>query len=605
MILQRLVEYYDRQPGLPAAGFTDGRLTAELVLRPDGRLVAAIDLREMVRGKPQPVTRRLPKEPTGRSGGKAHLRSNLLWERGDYLFDLDRPDESAAERDKRQHRVGESRGAFLARLDELKAAGGPDAGLDSLQTFLAHDPEVQLTNVAAAELVTALAESGNVSFRLAGDQSLLFERPGIRREIAGCVSRFDGNEDSGQSLIDGTQATIARLHPRVSPGFADIGGQSSGTFLVSFNKEAFEGYGREQGMNAPISEREAFAYTTALSALARPGSRNATRVGAMKILYWPRADTANEEAMLDLLGITAGEMVSDDRAAAVDAMFDSLKSGRLPALDDNTGFTILGLSAESQSRLTLRFFEETTVADAARRLRRYFGELEIEGADSRPSLFALITALAVRGDKDNIPALLSTELIRSALTGRPYPERILAEAVVRAAAEAASPNNQADRPGWARRAGNRTRLIKAFLIRNRNREVAVALDPDEVNAGYRLGRLFAVLEGAQEVAVPGANATIRDRYWGSASATPSIAFPPLLNLLTAHLGKISGDKPGLAAWFERQVAEICSGLPPKLPAKLALDDQGAFAIGYWHQRHRPRDGRTETNQTDSPEEAGS
>jgi CRISPR-associated protein Csd1 len=605
MILQRLVEYYDRQPDLPAAGFTDGRLTAELVLRPDGRLVAAIDLREMVRGKPQPVARRLPKEPTGRSGRKAHLLSNLLWERGDYLFDLDRSGESTQERDKRRRRVRESRGAFIARVEDLEEATGPDAGWGSLRTFLAHDPEAQITAVASAELVAALAESSNVGFRLAGDQCLLFERPGIRREVAGCVSRFDDNEDSGQSLIDGTQATIARLHPRVSQGFADIGGQSSGTFLVSFNNEAFEGYGRKQGMNAPIPERDAFAYTTALSALARPGSRNAARVGVMKILYWPRADTANEGAMLDLLGIAAGEAISDDRAAVIDAVFDSLKSGRLPALDDNTGFTVLGLSAESQSRLTLRFFEEMTVADSARRLRRYFNELEIEGIDSRPSLTALITALAVRGDKDNVPALLSTELIRSALTGQRYPERVLAEAVVRSAAEAASPNKQADRPGWARRAGNRTRLIKAFLIRNRNREVGVALDPDEGNAGYRLGRLFAVLEGAQEVAVPGANATIRDRYWGSAAATPSIAFPPLLNLLTAHLGKISGDKPGLAVWFERQVAEICSGLPPKLPAKLTLDDQGAFAIGYWHQRHRPRDGRTETNQTESSKEIGS
>lgn len=587
MILQRLVEYHEQHGELPRAGFADGRLSAELVLSADGRLLAVVDLRETVRGQLVPAARRLPKTPVGRSGKKAYLRSNLLWERADYLFDLELPEESAKEAEKRRQRVAESRAAFLSRVEDLESATGPDAGLKALCSFFDDGPEEHLAAVTSKDLQHALAQNGNVGFRLAEDTCPLFDRPQVHGKIADCVSRFDGNEELGRSLIDGELGTMALLHPPISPGFADIGGQSSGTFLVSFNKVAFEGYGREQGMNAPISEHQAFAYTTALSALARPGSRNAVRVGATKLLYWPRARTANEGPMLDLLGIAAGEVVSDDRAAAVTAAFDSLKSGRLPALTDDTAFVILGLSAESKSRLTLRFFEETTVADAARRLQRYFDELDLAGVEGRPSLFRLLTALAVRGDKANIPAHLSTELIRAALTGARYPERVLSEAVVRSSAEATSPSKPADRPAWARRAGDRTRLIKAFLIRNRNREVGVALDSNETNTGYRLGRLFAVLESVQEAAVPGANATIRDRYWGSAAATPSIAFPPLLSLLTAHLGKIAGDKPGLAGWFEREVAEICSALPPRLPAKLSLDDQGGFAIGYWHQRYRP------------------
>ena len=36
--------------------------------------------------------------------------------------------------------------------------------------------------------------------------------------------------------------------------------------LISFNDNAYESYGHEQGDNAPISEAAAFKYTTALNA---------------------------------------------------------------------------------------------------------------------------------------------------------------------------------------------------------------------------------------------------------------------------------------------------------------------------------------------------
>jgi CRISPR-associated protein Csd1 len=109
------------------------------------------------------------------------------------------------------------------------------------------------------------------------------------------------------------------------------------------------------------------------------------------------------------------------------------------------------------------------------------------------------------------------------------------------------------------------------------------------NAGYRLGRLFAVLESIQRAALGKVNATIRDRYYGAASATPGSVFPILLRTAGHHLANVrKSDKPKLAGWFEREMGDILNGLGTMLPRNLAIADQGRFAIGYYHQRYGKR-----------------
>ena len=102
---------------------------------------------------------------------------------------------------------------------------------------------------------------------------------------------------------------------------------------------------------------------------------------------------------------------------------------------------------------------------------------------------------------------------------------------------------------------------------------------------YQLGRLFAVLESAQYAALGRVNAPISTRYYGSASATPARVFGPLLRGLRHHVA--DALKQGRGSWIDGKIGEIIAKLPPNLPSTLRLEDQGRFAIGYYHERACP------------------
>ena len=117
----------------------------------------------------------------------------------------------------------------------------------------------------------------------------------------------------------------------------------------------------------------------------------------------------------------------------------------------------------------------------------------------------------------------------------------------------------------------------------------MSLNPDETNPGYRLGRLFAVYENVQRAALGNVNATIKDRFFASASATPASVFPLLERSASNHIASLrKGDKGGLAHWFEKEIDSIFSGVGSTFPRSLRLEDQGRFAIGYHHQRATKR-----------------
>ena len=88
----------------------------------------------------------------------------------------------------------------------------------------------------------------------------------------------------GRCLVTGEIGPIRILHPSIK-GVA--GAQATGASLVSFNGAAYESYGRvdDQGMNAPVGERAAFAYGAALNYMLREPDYH-TRLGSTTVVYW-------------------------------------------------------------------------------------------------------------------------------------------------------------------------------------------------------------------------------------------------------------------------------------------------------------------------------
>jgi CRISPR-associated protein Csd1 len=165
--------------------------------------------------------------------------------------------------------------------------------------------------------------------------------------------------------------------------------------------------------------------------------------------------------------------------------------------------------------------------------------------------------------------------MRAILEGLPYPTTLLQSVIRRIKAEHEITHIRAA-------------LIKACINRDcrfkkktKQEELTVSLDPTNMNIGYRLGRLFAVLEKIQEEANPGINATIRDRYYAAASCSPVTVFSRLMVLKNHHLAKL--DNPGRKINLEKVIGEIIGGIQ-EFPAHLNLEDQGRFAIGYYHQK---------------------
>lgn len=578
MILQALVDYYEAltaQGRVAKPGWGIAKISYALNLDKQGRLLNLISLKlTKQKGKkavevPQSIL--LP-EATKRTAGVA---AQFLWDNAKYVLGLDAS--GNAERSKQCFE------AMAQKCQEILAAAVGEKATALKAFFASWQPEAAHNNALLQPYMEDLLSSANLMFKVEGESVEQDEE--IRKAWDAYKSQQASDTAQGICLVTGKKAPVARLHPNIKGLY---GAQSSGAALVAFNALAYESYEHKQGDNAPVSEYAAFAYTTALNTLLA-SERNYLRIGEMTVVFWAEgADEDNEDVFGDVFS-SENKIIED---ADLQGFFKKVSQGQSFSVKDylvkpGNKFYILGLSPNA-ARISVRFFFVDTFGDFIRNYEQYFREFEIikPSFDNRVNvpLWQILQETANKNSKDKAASpLLAGAVLRSILSGIKYPEALYQNTILRAKADQDNPDKNITKISRIKAA-----IIKACLLRNyKNNEevVTVALNEECKKVPYVLGRLFAVLEDLQEKANPGINSTIKDRYFNSACATPSVTFPLLTKLANTHLKKISAQK-GTVIYFEKLIGELMNKLEVEnnaMPARFSLPEQGEFVLGYYHQ----------------------
>ncbi len=597
MILQALNRYYDillNDPVIEIApfGYSTVGVSYALNLSPAGDLLDVLPLfAQEQRGKKMVDVPRSMAVPA-QVKRSANVAANFLWDNATYVLGISDQDEAKPRYSRDRFE------AFRQLNSDLLVSVDSDAARAVAAFLRQHDPATARTHRAIAQHLDALLKGGNLVFLV--KDTYAHADPSIRQAWADYLA--GASAEKMQCLVTGKVAPLARLHPSLK---RVRGAQPTGATLVGFNASAYESYNRSQGQIAPVSQEATFAYTTVLNYLLSDANPNKKLyLGDTTVVYWAESTNRAFESVFasfvdptELEQEAAGQAGRKKAEAELGAVARKVKSGQAPDLeamlaalgDENPRFYVLGL-APNAARASVRFFITDPFEKIVGNIMAHYRDLEIiKEYDNQPDYLTVgrilyETVSKKSRDKDASP-LLAGAVFRAILTGAPYPAALYNARITRIRADMDDSSK-----GISKINSVRAAVIKAYLLRKYRHQsehpikevLTVPLNEQATQPAYVLGRLFAVLEKVQQEAIGNVNASIKDRYFTSACAAPASVFPILLRLSQHHIAKA---EYGYAS--DRRIQEILGLLDVEhnpIPARLTLDEQGVFVLGYYHQR---------------------
>ena len=582
MILQALVAYYNKLAArgeISKPGWAKTKIAWAVELGDDGSVLGILPLKtESPDGKKQIPREILLPAPVKKTSGE---RSNFLWENAEYLLGV-QTKEDGGKTAKRFATAKELHDSLLADVHTPVA--------EAIKSYFADCDPTAIAAKLPDGCMDELQKGANLTFLYHG----CF--PGEFPELCAAWDAHYGGEKSGETFVDvvtGEVIVPEATHPSIK-NVQDA--QSSGAALVSFNAEAFESFDREQNLNAPMGKKTAFAYTAALNYLTADKAHR-QHIGDMTVVYFAENAEPVYQDVMDLCFAGSDDSVTD---AELHSILQNIAAGKPTAfagktLSPDNRFYLLGISPNA-ARLSVRFFRQSSFGDVLGKIKQHYDDIAVV-SDNRSKwvdipLWALLRETVNPNANDKTPApQMAGDTLRAVLTGGRYPETLYRQTLLRIRAEHDITRGKAA-------------IVKGYLLRNTvhrkdysyiKEASTMALNEASNYTPYVLGRLFSVLEAVQSAANPGINATIKDKYFNSACATPAAVFPILLKLANSHLKKLGG---GLAVNYSKQIGELTARLETAFPKTLSLEEQGAFILGYYHQTQKRFENKNTTEMTE-------
>lgn len=578
-MLKSLVDYYeilcqDENSTIPRLGYSSAKVFYALNISDNGELLNIISLKILnEKNKEIAIPMIVPQQEKRASG----VSANFLCDNSSYVLGHD--NKGKPERSKK---------CFEA-FCELHKTILSDIDCREAKAVLAFLDNWDINTVAENSILSQLSDAfteANFIFKLDGENRYIHECPEIRNAWMQYKNTAVSNELCGICLVTGEKTSIARLHPSLK---GLNGGKSTGNTLVSFNAPAYESYGnvKSQGLNAPISDYAAFAYTTVLNTMLSDKT-NKINLGDSNIVFWAQSKISKSYNEMFAYMIQPDEKDNDNleeknTIKCIKGVFEKVRNGEKINSDglnfDDVRFSILALSPNA-ARVSVRFYLENSFYFFIEKMAKHYRNMAIEKQfpDKEPdsiSIWRILNETVAPSSRDKSASpLLAGSVMQAILNGTKYPSSLFSSLMMRI---------RADRNINYVRAST----IKAYLIRfdfNKYQEVlTMSLNSESTNTAYVLGRLFAVLEKTQLEANPGINTTIKDRYFTSACANPSLVFPQLLKLSNHHIAKAEYGKS-----LDKRISEVLEILnvnEDPFPKNLSLESQGVFILGYYHQKN--------------------
>lgn len=579
MILKALYDYYYAVKGMPPLGMEDVEIAYIIVIDKDGNFKRI----ESTKNENGNYAKFLVAKNVDRS---SDVKPNILYDNAEYVLGLSKNTDEKNSFNKRHE-------AFIQKVDSIAERNPNDGSLLALKTFLKRPAEEVLVELEQDVLFKEIAKAGNttyITFQLSGEDEIIAQKAYLYKYLID-EKYYDSQAKQGICLITGKKGPIARTVSKIKLPY-----EKSATMVGAQVNCGYDSYGKEQAFNSPITREAEFAFTTALNALCKNDSKNNVKIGNRSFIYWcsKRDQTAidAENSLYAFLDLKMDSATNNPNKGLekVHKVFNSIWSGEIKTVLDDR-FYMLCMYKPSDGRNSVVSWSEMPLRDLAHNIICHMTDMEIidyrKEEYQRPycGAYNILKSIAINSDLANDPSSLAEGIIASIINNTQYPFSLYTAALSRIRANLSISPEQAKTAGIDQRHLNITRMaiLKAYINRNNTTQIKhnIMLNKDNTNPGYLCGRLAAVLEKIQSDASCGDS--IRTRYMGAASATPSAVFPSMLSVSIHHSEKI--EKDSIRIFYEKLKAEIISKLPATgFPTHLNLIDQGCFFIGYYHQR---------------------